>query len=257
MAELAEQAAQAEQAICRFYRLIPDAPEPQRADPSALGTMSVGAFRHCEAIRTASAFGWQFRPPMNFSIWLEDDELFWSFAGADGRYPIIAGAQFPGFVEVFNEMAPPELRDMAPPFLAQGSLPGSVQIWSGYFARTAPGWALLSRGVANYQKPQSFKNLDGIVETSSWFGPLFTNIRLTRTNVPVLFHRRRPFFQVQPLMRECYYKPPYGVSEASDLSAEDWDRYAKTLKPNLDPMRKPGHYAVAVRKEMHREMETA
>ena len=40
--------------------------------------------------------------------------------------------------------------------VVQGALPGVVQIWSGYFARTAPGWALLSRGIANKPKTQPY-----------------------------------------------------------------------------------------------------
>jgi hypothetical protein len=244
-----------EQAVCQFYRLIPDAPAPQRADPSALGTMTVAAYQYCEAMRTASAFGWQFRPPMNFSLLLDDDELFWTPEGEDGLYPINAGVQFPNFLEVFNRVAPPELMDLAPPFLAQGSVPGSVQIWSGFLARTARRWALLSRGIANYRKTQSYKNLEGLLETSMLFEPMIATVQLARTNVPIHFHKRRPFFQVQPLLRECYHKPPFEVFEASDLTEDDWQQFAATLKPNLDLMRKPGHYAVAVRKEFHRDGE--
>jgi hypothetical protein len=59
-----------------------------------------------------------------------------------------------------------------------------VQIWSGYLAQTAPGWALLARGTANQEKTQPYEdheelwvsppseNYEGIIETDSWFGPL-------------------------------------------------------------------------------------
>src|SRR2546430_16137196 len=81
---------------------------------------------------------------------------------------------------------------------------GVVQIWSGYLARTAPGWALLSRGTANIPRTQGYENFEGIVETDTWFGPLFTNIRLTHSNSTVEFHRRPPLFQVQSLLRKSY-----------------------------------------------------
>ena len=60
-----------------------------------------------------------------------------------------------------------------------------VQIWSGLVARTAPGWSLLVRGPANLPRNLAYEVYEGIVETDRWFGPLFTNIRFTRTNVPV------------------------------------------------------------------------
>src|SRR2546430_17345900 len=81
---------------------------------------------------------------------------------------------------------------------------GVVQIWSGYLARTAPGWALLSRGPANIPRTQGYEHFEGIIESETWFGPLFTNVRLTRTNPPVQFHARSPTFQVQPLLRDRY-----------------------------------------------------
>jgi hypothetical protein len=109
---------------------------------------------------------------------------------------------------------------------------------------------LLSRGVANLAKTQSYENYEGIVETDTWFGPLFTNIRLLRINSPIDFHVHRPLFQVQPLIRECYRDPSFEVHEAADLGEEDWRRFAATITPNTDHMRAPGHYAVDTRKRL-------
>jgi hypothetical protein len=143
-----------------------------------------------------------------------------------------------------------DVKDMPPPFLTQGLLPGAVQIWSGYMARTLPGWALLSRGVVNKPKTQPFDNVDGIFETSTWFGPLFTNIQIKRTNSPIEFHRRYPMFQVLPLRRECYREPSFDVLELRDLTAQDWLSFKRTIEPNSDPMRRRGHYAAEIRKEL-------
>jgi hypothetical protein len=239
----------AEPVICRFYQLIADAPEPRRADRSADGTLPVNAYRYCEAIAAASALGWYLYPPLSFSLIWDGTEIAWTYEGADGWYPL-RGAQYPGFLDSFAEIAPAGLVSLAPPFLVQGMLPGIVQIWSGYLARTAPGWALLSRGVANIPRTQGYENFEGIVETDTWFGPLFTNVRLTRTNSPVEFHRRRPLFQVQPLPRQAYTEPSFRVSQAADLAAEDWQRFAATITPNTDQMRALGHYAVDTRKRL-------
>jgi hypothetical protein len=138
-----------------------------------------------------------------------------------------------------------------PAFLTALREPGTVQVWSGYLARTAPGWALLSRSVANVPRTQPYEhyeNYEGIVETSGWFGPLFTNIRLTKTDSPIQFSARHPLFQVQPLRPEFYREPLFEVRNMADLGKEDWERYAVTMEPNSNPKRRSGHYAVATRK---------
>jgi hypothetical protein len=242
----------AEPVICRFYRLIPGAPEPRRADRSADGTLPVNAYRYCEAMASASAFGWYLYPPLSFSLIWDGTEVAWTYEGAEGWYPL-RGAQYPGFLKLFEKTAPEGLGALAPPFLVQGMLPGVVQIWSGYLARTAPGWGLLLRGAANIPKTQGYDNFEGIVETDTWFGPLFTNIRLTRTNSPVEFHMRKPLFQAQPLLRQCYWEPSFEVLQSADLDAEDWRRFEATINPNTDQMRALGHYAVDTRKRLRSE----
>lgn len=238
--------------VCQFYRLIPDAPDPRRADRSADGTLPVIAYRYCEAIASASAFGWYLYPPLNFSLVWDGVEIAWTYEGAEDWYPL-RGAQYPNFLDIFNRIAPAHLHDVAPTFLAQGKLPGVVQVWSGYLARTAPHWALLSRGPANVARTQGYENFEGIVETDTWFGPLFTNIRLMRINSPVEFHKTRPLFQVQPVLRQCYGDPPFEVREAADLGEGDWQRYAATMLPNTDDMRAPGHYASETRRRLRRD----
>jgi len=238
-----------EPCTCRFYRLIPGAPKPRRADRSAEGTLPTVAYRYCEAIASASAFGWYLYPPINFSLIWDGTEIAWTYEGAVDWYPLRA-AQFPEFAEKFAAMAPEGMGDLAPTFLAQGKLPGAVQIWSGYLARTPPNWALLSRGVVNVPRTQPYENYEGIIETSSWFGPLFTNIRLYRINSPIDFHVHRPLFQVQPLVRQSYRDPAFQVLENSDLQPADWRQFEETLRPSADHLRAPGHYAVATRKQI-------
>jgi hypothetical protein len=245
-----------EPVICQFYRLIPEAPKPRRADRSADGTLPMAAYRYCEAIASASGFGWYVFPPINFSLIWDGRRIEWTYEGASDWQPLRA-AQYPDFIDTFGKLAPDGFGDLAPTFLAQGKMPGTVQVWSGYLARTAPGWALQSRGVANRQETQAYENFEGIVETATWFGPLFTNIRLTATHVPVDFHMMRPLFQVQPLRRECYVEPSFSVLEAGDLEIADWQSFAATMEPNTDMMRRLGHYAAATRKRLRREGLTA
>ena len=51
-----------------FFRLVPGCRLPQRADRSAAGTMPTRAFRYCEALTSASAFGWYLFPPIGVSF---------------------------------------------------------------------------------------------------------------------------------------------------------------------------------------------
>jgi len=242
-----------DRSVCRFYRLIPEAPEPRRADRSADGMIPVRAYRYCEAIATASGFGWYLFPPMSFSLRLEGNVTYFSYPGSPEEWCKLDGTDFPDFPRRFAAVAPGGLEALCPTFLTPAREPGVVQIWSGYLVRTAPGWSLLSRGLANISTTADYEIFEGIIETSDWFGPLFTNVRLTRTNSPVRFHTRYPLFQVQPVLRQCYRDPPFEVRELGDLDADDWQRFAATMMPNTDQHRPLGHYAAATRRKLRRE----
>ena len=238
--------------IVTFFRFVPEARMPMRADRAAAGTMPTRAFRHCEAMTSASAFGWYVFPPITFSLmWDGGSEIFWTFKGEDAWFPL-RKAQFPGFADYFDERAPADLKSFSPSFLAAFKEPGVVQIWSGLIARTAPHWSLLVRSPANLARSQGYENYEGIIETDRWFGPLFTNVRLTRTNVPVEFTEEYPFLQVQPVHRSTYGSALDRfevVSELGNLSPDDWGSFRNTVvRPNVDPHRMRGQYAVDSRR---------
>src|SRR5208282_6326398 len=82
----------------------------------------------------------------------------------------------------------------------------------------------------------------GIVETDRWFGPLFTNLRLTRTHKPVHLRADFPLLQVQPLPREAYAEQTLNttdiVPDMSGMSDEDWSEYQATIvTPTENPDR--------------------
>src|SRR5919205_1938238 len=103
-------AKKAEGTICRFYRLIPDAPYPRRADRSADGMLPTRGYRYCEAIASASAFGWYIFPPLNFSLVWDGREIAWTYEGADGWYPL-RNTLPPDFQRAFANIAPNGLAD--------------------------------------------------------------------------------------------------------------------------------------------------
>ncbi len=238
--------------LVTFHRFVQHARLPQRADRSAIGTMPTRAFRYCEAIVTASAFGYYIFPPITFSLMWDGTDVIWTWEGQTDWYPLHV-AQFPGFRETFDAAVPEEIREFAPPFLGAMQEPGIVQMWSGLVARTRPGWSLLIRPLANLPKSQNFELYEGIVETDHWFGPLFTNMRLTKTNVPIEFRADYPMFQVQPIPREVYDDTALNsytvVPDMGQLAPEDWDDFYDTVvRPNVQENRPRGQYATAARK---------
>ncbi len=235
-----------------FHRFIPQARMPQRADRAAAGTLPTRAFRYCEPVVSASAFGYYVFPPIGFSLLWDGHEVSWTFDGADGWAPLKV-AQFPGYVEYFDSIAPDGIRGFSPPFVGALQEPGLVQLWTGLVARTAPGWSLLVRPCANLPRHGAYELFEGIIETDRWFGPLITNMRLTQTGVPIEFRPDFPVLQVQPLPREALDERGLNdyeiVPDPGGLRPEDWDDFYDTVvRPNVAEKRPRGQYAAAARK---------
>lgn len=241
-----------ETSLVRFYRLIAGAQPPQRADRSAAGTLPTRAFRYCEAATSASAFGWWVFPPMDLTLMWDGADIFWTFHGVDDWLPLQPSAQCPDFAAAFDDAAPSDLRGCSPPMLTALPEPGALQIWTGLIARTRPDWHLLIRAPANLPTPGGFALYEGIVETDAWFGPLFTNLRFTRTNVPVRLRADFPLAQVQPVHRVAYQNSTLSMSmvdNMSGLESADWaDYHATIVEPNRRPGRPHGGYAVEARR---------
>jgi hypothetical protein len=238
--------------LVTFHRLTPNARLPQRADRSAAGSLPTRAFRYCEAATTASSFGYYLFPPIGFSVQWDGHDMLWTHEGAGDWMPLTA-VQFPGFREYFDSIAPDEIKAFSPPFLGALQEPGLIQLWTGLIVRTAPGWSLLVRAPANLPRSSGYEHFEGIIETDRWFGPLITNLRLTKTNVPIQFRPDYPLLQVQPIPRFVYEEANLNnyeiVPELSQFSPEDWDDYYETVvRPNVQVVRPRGQYAAAARK---------
>lgn len=135
--------------IVHFYRLIGEARMPQRADRSAAGTLPMRAYRYCEAVTSATSFGWWVFPPMDLQFLWDGHDIFWRRTGGMDWSPLQSAAQFPDFSACFDAAAPASLIGCSPPFLTALPEPGTLQIWTGLFARTAADWSLLIRAPAN------------------------------------------------------------------------------------------------------------
>jgi hypothetical protein len=238
--------------LVTFHRFIPSARYPMRADRSAAGSLPTRAFRYCEPATSAAAFGYYVFPPISFTVRWDGHDIIWTWDGASEWYPLKA-AQFPNFREQFDAVAPPEIREYSPPFLGALQEPGLLQIWTGLVVRTAPGISLMVRAPVNVPRSAAYEPFEGIVETDRWFGPLITNVRITKTDVPVDFRADFPMLQVLPIPRTAYDEQALNnyelVPDLNGMRPEDWDDYYDTVvRPHVQTHRPRGQYASAARK---------
>jgi hypothetical protein len=245
--------------LVTFYRFIPQTPLPIRADRSAVGTLPTRAFRFCEAVTTASGLGYYLFPPMDFSMLWDGTRVFWRWQEVEEWVPLDR-AQFPDFRQYFESHAPDESREFAPPFLTVFREPGIVQVWTGIFARTRPGVSLYLRSPINVPRQQHCEFFEGIIETDRWFGPVFTNLRITKTDVPVEFKAEEPILQAIPLPRDTYEDATFSnyelVSELGHLRPDEWSAFHHTVvRPNIQEHRPRGQYAAETRRRARKSKD--
>jgi len=237
--------------VVTFYRAIPGCRAPIRGDTAVLGTLPSRGFQYCEALRSASSFGWYVFPPIDFTLQWDGSQVIWTYQGAKAWYPL-GSAQFPGYSKVFDRTAPQRMRGFSPPFLTALPEPGLVQLWTGLLVESAADWSVLVRPPANLPRHLAFDLYEGIVESDRWFGPLFTNVRLIKTDVPIHFGTETPLLQVQPLHRSTYAEEVsnnFGlVGGLADFTHDAWQRYEEhVVRPSVEPAR-AGAYAATVRR---------
>ncbi|UFN49852.1 DUF6065 family protein [Roseomonas sp. OT10] len=237
----------------RFRAVIPGMPLPERAGRDALGMLPVRAARWCDAVTTATGFGWWLSPPTDFDLLFDGERVWWACAEAfEGWLPLEA-AQFPHFAAAFDAAAPEAAQGYSPPFLTALPEAGMVQVWTGLLARTAPGWSLWLRAPANMPGVAGAVAFEGVVETDLWAGPLFANFRIARTGEPVSFRRGMPFLQAVPVPQAAYAEPVLDRSETTAglaaLTAEEWEGWMRdVVAPSQEAEHRPGRYAATVRK---------
>ena len=96
--------------LAQFFQLVPDGMPPRRADKSVGGVIPARALRYCEAITSASAFGWYVFLPMNFKVVWDGHDMLWTYPGVDEWLPLTRDAvQYPGFREHFDRHAPADV----------------------------------------------------------------------------------------------------------------------------------------------------
>jgi hypothetical protein len=241
--------------VVEFFRLIDGIRPPKRAERSAAGYLPGRGMRYCDALTSATGFGYWIFPPMDLRLTWNGEQVWWSYGEDESWMPLSgtdSGAvQFPNYAAAFDATVPEFLRGYSPPFLTALPELGGVQMWTGLLAKTRPGWSLNVRPPVNLPTTPGVVAWEGIIETDLWFGPLFTNFRLTKTDTTVHIRSSWPFVQVQPIPQLAYreeIQSDFTNSEAADLTDDDWRRLGEVLLPHPDPEYRQGHYAVSVRK---------
>jgi hypothetical protein len=224
---------------------------PRAARRDAGGSLPIRAVQYCEAVTSACAFGWWLYPPVEaFMIW-DGHTIFYSFDGKTFD-PLDDTCEFPGMAESLASHLPTGMERLESPLFAALQEPGYVQVSLGVIARTAPGWSLLLRRPANLPLFGGYDPMDGIVRTDIWRGPLFVNLRLTRTDSPIRLHTNVPLVQAQPVPQWLYQRDVMADMRNGTLAgmtAEDWAAWhATVIEPDTRPSRRDGEYAVRVRK---------
>lgn len=242
--------------IVHFHQLTRAGRAPMRADRSACGTLSARAVRYCEALTSATAFGWWVFPVLDIEVLWDGSDIFWRCDDVPDWMPLLPSAQLPDYAAEFDAMAPAGLQGCSPPFLTALPEPGTLQMWTGLIAQTAPDWHLLVRSPANMAPIGGISLFEGIVESDRWFGPLFTNMRFTRSHMPIRFRADYPLLQVQPVPRHAYSSGTLDKIDItpgpSHLTQAHWDAYQSSIvEPNSRPNRPFGGYATKVRKQRH------
>ena len=126
-----------------------------------------------------------------------------------------------------------------------------MQIWTGLLARTRPGWSLLVRQPPNLPGIPGLTAWEGIIETDHWFGPLFNNFRITRTDFPVRLRAHAPFLQLQPVPQIAYRDEilnDISCRSLDEMTADDWGDLGNVVLPNAEHEAHQGTYAVRIRK---------
>ena len=242
-------------AIAEFVQLISGGRPPKRAERSAAGFLPARAMRYCDALTSATGYGYWLFPPIDFALVWDGEAVHWSLDEGESWLPVSGTAsgsvQFPDYAADFDSMCPDVFKGYSPPFLTALPEFGGIQIWSGLLAKTKPGWSLSIRGPVNLPGIPGLVPWEGIVETDLWFGPLFSNFRFTKTDSVVHVRTGAPFLQVQPVPQIAYREETlskFAVRAAGELDSAEWADLGKVLLPDPTVEDRQGLYAVTVRK---------
>lgn len=203
----------------------------------------------------AASLGWYMFPPKEIELVFDGTDVLYA---ENGHWVPFTYVPFDTEIRAaWDAQLPERLKGRMPAMLTNIPAPGVVQIWSGFFAATVPGWSSQVRPIPNANFYGALDCYEGVVDTDTYGPwPIFINLRITATNRPILLHPDRPLFQIQPIPRALFTegRRPAPLRDAfgvDGLSAAQWDGYGATMRSvdrTEEPDRTVGTYAAQTRK---------
>ncbi len=236
------------------------------ADRSALGTLPASAHQYCDAVTRASGNGWYVFPLFDVDFLFDGKQVTFSLDG-DAWEPLDS-FQLTALETEWDERAPASAKGLIPPACSSLHVPGFVQMWSGFMARTAPDINCVVRPLTNIVNPQPIQIFEGMVATDlhgPW--PIFANLRILETNTRIRIRRGYPLFQVQLAARELVghtistpsdNKPATTTATLLTQTMNDFIQFADRAKPSdiTDPSGpEVGSYAKKARRSHKKSKE--
>lgn len=229
--------------VIEFYRGWPDAPLPTPAQIAINGNIPSRAHQFCEPFLVANSMGYLLYPPIDFNLYWDGTQIFVQFEGISD-WIIVDKIFLPNSMNLWREMVAPELVDTLPVFLEAFPERGVLQLWTGYYGNTQPGSSLWIRSPINQNDTTAYSVIEGIVETDWWAGPLFTNIEISKTDIPIAFRKDKPFLQVFSIPRLSHQRdnrPPVIVQDFSEGVPADFLKRMQDTATRRNTQR-PGSY---------------
>lgn len=221
-----------------------------QADKSALGTLPLKAYQHCEAVRAASGLGWYIFPPKSACLKFDGSEILIIEEGS--VRPIRREFLGEEFTTFWRSVAPPEYADQEITWIEALQVPGALQIWSGFFVTTEPDWQIWIKPLTNVHWSSALWSYEGLVRTDLFQpAPLFANFQVLRTGQEIIIDARYPLFQVIALPVGLEDQPQH--AEIFDIGSDcapafDWVGFGRTSRDERHP-ETVGRYGASIRRD--------
>lgn len=206
---------------------------PMPADKSAMGAMPTAGFQYCDALTSATGYGYHVFPPQDLVMRARQGYVeYLTRSGWDLLDSVPLAAEYR---QSWSIRAPEEAVNRLPPFVQRFFISDIVQIFTGLFVVCEPGWSVIVRRPVNTSDDSRVMFYEGIVEADVFSPfPIFINMKFLKYDVSYNIEKFRPLLQLQPIKQECYSNSS-ALMELKNLDREggqefEWAGLSQTTK---------------------------